>query len=74
MSAAENPDQMELQRLLNAAKPLLAPMFPDQLKAWAEDSPLAQEIGTLLAKHPEYYEEVNRHIAGVFEKPKAAGA
>lgn len=66
MSAAEHP---ELTRLLNQAKPLLAPMYPDQLKAWAEDSPLAQEIGTLLAKNPEYYDEVNRLIPGVFRKP-----
>lgn len=69
MSAAEHPDQTELKRLLNEAKPLLAPLFPDQLKAWAEDSPLAQEISALLAKHPEFYDEINSHIGGVFRKP-----
>jgi len=74
MSAAENPDREELTRLLNTAKPLLEPMYPDQLKAWVADSPLAQEISALLAKHPEYYDEINSHIAGAFEKPKAAGA
>ena len=71
MSAAEHPDQMELKRLLNEAKPLLEPMFPDQVKAWVEDSPLAQEISALLTKHPEYYDEVNSYIGGAFPKPKS---
>ena len=69
MSDAQNPDRLELSRLLQEAKPLVAPLFPDQQKQWAVESPLAQEISALLAKHPEYYDEIHAHIGGVFAKP-----
>jgi hypothetical protein len=71
MSQNEHPDHVELTRLLQEAKPLMAPMFPDQKKKWVADSPLAQEISTILAKHPEYYDEINAHIGGAFPKPKS---
>ena len=69
MSDTQNPDRLELARLLQQAKPLVAPLYPDQQKQWAAESPLAQEISALLAKHPEYYEEIHTHIGGVFPKP-----
>jgi hypothetical protein len=71
MNQNEHPDYVALTRLMQEAKPLLAPMFPDQLKNWAADSPLAQEISTILAKHPEYYEEVHAHMGAIFPKPKS---
>jgi hypothetical protein len=55
--------------LLEQAKPLVAPLYPDEQKQWAADSPLAQEICALLAKHPEYYDEIHAEIGGIFPKP-----
>ena len=67
----KNADRLELSRLLQQAKPLVAPLYPDQLKQWAAESPLAQEISALLATHPEYYEEIHAQIGGLFAKRKA---
>ena len=71
MNDNQNPDRLELSRLLQQAKPLVAPLYPDQLKQWAEESPLAQEISALLTMHPEYYEEIYAQIGAIFAKPKA---
>jgi hypothetical protein len=49
----------------------MAPMFPDQVKKWVVDSPLAQEISTILVKHPEYYDEIYAHVGGIFPRPKS---
>jgi len=69
MNDNQNPDRLELSRLLQQAKPLVAPLYPDQQKQWADESPLAQEISALLARHPEYYEEIHAQIGGLFAKP-----
>lgn len=71
MNENENADHLELIRLLGEAKPLVEPLFPDQRKDWVTNSPLAQGISSILAKHPEYYGEVCAHIGEVFAKPKA---
>jgi hypothetical protein len=47
MSENQNTDHLELVRLLQQAKPLTEPLFPDQQKKWAAGSPLAQEISEL---------------------------
>ena len=69
MNDTQNPDRVALSRLLEQAKPLVAPLYPDEQKQWAADSPLAQEISALLAKHPEYYDEIHAEIGGIFPKP-----
>ena len=69
MTDTQNPDRLALTRLLQQAKPLVAPLYPDQRKQWAADSPLAQEISALLAKHPEYYDEIQAQIGRIFAKP-----
>lgn len=74
MSENENTDHAELVRLLQQAKPLMEPLFPDQRKQWAVDSPLAQEISEILARHPEYYDEIRAHVGEIFAKPKSASA
>lgn len=71
MTDTQNPDRLELSRLLQQAKPLVAPLYPDQQKQWAAESPLAQEISALLAKHPEYYDEIHAQIGGIFAKPQS---
>jgi hypothetical protein len=71
MSENENADHLELTRLLQQAKPLMEPMFPDQRKKWVAESPLAQEISAILVKHPEYYEEISAQVSGMFPKPKS---
>lgn len=71
MNDTQNPDRLELSRLLQLAKPLVAPLYPDQLEQWAEGSAVAQEISVLLAKHPEYYDEIQAQIGGIFAKPKS---
>ena len=65
MSENENADHLKLMRLLQQAKPLTEPLFPDQQRKWAE-SPLAQEISAILVNHPEYYDEIRTHIGEVF--------
>jgi hypothetical protein len=66
----EDPDHLQLKKLLEQAKPLMLPMFPDQQKIWAAESPLGQEIKSILAEHPEYYLEVRAVVGGVFSEPK----
>ena len=70
----EHPDHLQLKQLLEEAKPLMLPMFPDQQKVWVAESPLAQEIKSILAKHPEYYDEVRAAVGEVFPKPKASAS
>jgi hypothetical protein len=69
MSENESPDHLELMRLLQQVKPLTEPLFPDQLKKWAAESPLAQEISAILVKHPEYYDEIRAHVGEIFANP-----
>jgi hypothetical protein len=69
MNDNQSPDRLELSRLLQQAKPLVAPLYPDQYKKWAAESPLAHEISALLAKHAEYYDEIRAQIGGIFPKP-----
>jgi hypothetical protein len=69
MSDNQNTDHLELMRLLQQAKPLTEPLFPDQQKNWAAESPLAQEISQILVRHPEYYDEVRAHVGEIFANP-----
>ena len=69
MSENEHPDHLELTRLLQEAKPLMEPLFPDQKKQWADESPLAQNISAILVKHPEYYDEIRAHMGAIFPRP-----
>ncbi|MFZ0039474.1 MAG: hypothetical protein WAK91_18755 [Candidatus Acidiferrales bacterium] len=71
MTENENSDHAKLMELLEEAKPLMLPMFPDQQKVWLAESPLAQEINSILANHPEYYAEVRSVVGAVFPEPKA---
>jgi hypothetical protein len=57
--------------LLQQAKPLMEPMFPDQRKKWVAERPLAQEISAILAKHPEYHDEISAHVGSIFPKQKS---
>ena len=50
MAQSESPDHLRLTQLLQEAKPLMLPMFPDQQKKWLSESPLAQEIKSILVK------------------------
>jgi len=69
MTRTEDPDHLELTRLLQEAKPLTEALFPDQQKKWAAESPLAQEISAILVKHPEYYDEICTHVGEIFPNP-----
>jgi hypothetical protein len=69
MTRTEDPDHLELTRLQQEAKPLTEPLFPDQQKKWAAESPLAQEISAILVKHPEYYDEIRTHVGEIFANP-----
>ena len=69
MSENQNTDHLELVRLLQQAKPLTEPLFPDQRKKWAVESPLAQEISEILVTHPEYYDEIRAHVGDIFNNP-----
>ena len=69
MSENQNTDHLELVRLLQQAKPLTEPLFPDQQKKWAAESPLAQAISEILVRHPEYYDEVRAHVGEIFADP-----
>ena len=65
-SESEHPDHRQLRELLEQAKALNLPAFPDQQKVWVEESPLAQEIKSILANHPEYYAEIRAVVGDVF--------
>jgi hypothetical protein len=69
MPENESKDHAELMRLLKEAKPLTEPLFPDQQKKWAEQSPLAQDIYAILVKHPEYYDEIRTQVGDIFANP-----
>jgi hypothetical protein len=71
MNENRNQDHLQLEQLLQQAKPLMLPMFADQQKLWLAESPLAQEISALLVKHPEYYHEVRAVVGEVFPEPKS---
>jgi hypothetical protein len=70
MTENESPDHLKLTELLEQAKPLMLKMYPDQQKVWVVESPLAQEIKSILANHPEYYAEIRAVVGGVFPEPK----
>jgi hypothetical protein len=75
MAENENSDHQQLVTLLEQAKALNLTMFPDQQKVWVAESSLAQEIKSILDRHPEYYAEVTAVVGPVFHAPKgAAGA
>ena len=74
MDENEHSDHLRLRGLLQQAKLLLLPMSNNQQKKWVEESPLAQEISTILAKHPEYYAEFRALVGGVFPEPKGKSA
>jgi hypothetical protein len=61
-------DHYELRFLLEEAKPIMY-MSPDEQKEWFAGSQLAQEIYTILLRHPEYYEEFRDIVGGIFPKP-----
>jgi hypothetical protein len=69
MRNTQDQDRLALLRLLQQAKPLVEPLYPDQRNQWLEGSPLAQEISALLAKHPEYYAEIQAQVGDIFPKP-----
>jgi hypothetical protein len=70
-SESEHPDHRQLRQLLDEARALNLPAFPDQQRVWVAESPLAQEIKSILAKHPEYYAEVRAVVGPVFPEPKS---
>ena len=74
MNENEHPDHLTLRDLLQQAKLLLLPMSPTQQKKWVAESPLAQEISTILAEHPEYYAEFRALVGGIFPEPKSKSA
>jgi hypothetical protein len=49
-------------------------MSVNQQKEWVAESPLAQEICAILAKHPEYYAEFRTLVGGIFPEPKGKSA
>jgi len=49
-------------------------MSDNQQKKWVAESPLAQEISEILAKHPEYYVEFRTLVGGIFPEPKSKSA
>ena len=69
MTENENSDHLKLTELLEEAKALMLPLYPDQQKLWVAESPLAQEIKSILANHPEYYAEVRAVVGAVFPEP-----
>jgi hypothetical protein len=69
-SESELPDHRQLRQLLEQARPLMLDLFPDQQKVWVEESPLAQEIKSILANHPEYYAEIRATVGDIFPEPK----
>jgi len=53
----EHQDHLQLKQLLEEAKHSCSRCFLTS-KGLVAESPLAQEIKSILAKHPEYYAEV----------------
>jgi hypothetical protein len=49
-------------------------MSDNQQKKWVAESPLAQEISAILAKHPAYYEEFRTLVGRIFPEPKVKSA
>ena len=74
MNENEHLDHLHLRDLLQQANRLLIPMSPIQQNEWVANSPLAQEISEILAKHPEYYVEFRTLVGGIFPKPKSKSA
>jgi hypothetical protein len=74
MTEVDNSDHAQFLTMLEEAKALMLPMFPDQQKVWVSESPLGQEIKTMLAKHPEYYAEIRAAVGDVFPEPKEKSA
>jgi len=74
MDETEHLDHLKLRDLLQQAKRLLISMSPIQQKKWVADSPLAQEISVILAKHPDYYTEFRSLVSGIFPEPKGKSA
>lgn len=74
MNENEDSDHLRLRGLLQQAKLLLLPMSDKQQKKWVAESPLAQEISEILAKHPEYYAESRALVGGIFPEPKGKSA
>ena len=74
MNENEDSDHLQLRGLLQQAKRLLIPMSPIQQNEWVANSPLAQEISIILAKHPEYYAEFRALVGGIFPEPKVKSA
>jgi hypothetical protein len=70
MTENENADHARLVQLLEEATPLMLPMYPEEQRVWLKESPLAQEIKAILARHPEYYEEVYAAVGDVFAEAK----
>lgn len=74
MHENEHSDHLKLRDLLQQAKLLLLPMSVSQQRAWVTESPLAQEISAILAKHPEYHAEFRDLVGGIFPEPKGKSA
>ncbi len=74
MNEDEHLDHLHLRDLMQQAKRLLFSMSPIPQKKWVADSPLAQEISVILAKHPEYYVEFRSLVGGIFPEPKGKSA
>ena len=74
MTEIENSDHSQFTTMLEEAKALMLPMFPDQQKVWVSESPLGQEIKQMLAKHPDYYAEVRAAVGNVFPDPQGKSA
>ena len=74
MDENEHSDHFQLRSLLQQAKLLLLPMSVNQQREWVAESPLAQEISGILAKHPEYYAEFRALVGGIFPEPKGKSA
>jgi hypothetical protein len=69
MHENEDSDHLRLRGLLQQAKLLLLPMS-EQQKKWVAESPLAQEISAILAKHPEFMPSSALSSTGIFPEPK----
>ena len=74
MNEDEHLDRLHLRDLMQQAKRLLFSMSPIQQNEWVADSPLAQEISIILAKHPEYYAEFRALVGGFFPDLKGKSA